>query len=225
MDNLLQLHSKVKKLEHVVDGATRSAAECENLSSLACSKLLEQEQTITSSLKLTTLTPKASVDNRKLHSPLSSKRMGMWGENISPIGRSNISVKEVQFLKDSALDKQRNPVDTLKPNTSGRNLRSVKGQLKDRNNVADSVSNLEAMSGIWKRVNSFLNMGNIESAYVEAILSNDDLTLVQLMDRTGPVLDRLSLEITNDVLTFVAASFADQRFLERAIPWLQQVIC
>ncbi|XP_042382989.1 TORTIFOLIA1-like protein 2 [Zingiber officinale] len=224
MDNLLQLHSKVKKLEHVVDGVTRSAVECENLSSLACSKLVKQEQTVTSSLKLTTLTPRASVDKHKLRSPLSSKSMGMWGENISPIGRSNISVKEAQFFKDSALDKQRNPIDTCKPNNSGRNLRSVKGHGKDRNNVTDSVSNLEAMSGIWKRVDSFLNMGNIESAYVEAILSNDDLTLVQLMDRTGPVLDRLSLETTNDVLTLVAANFADQRFLERTIPWLQQVV-
>ena len=57
---------------------------------------------------------------------------------------------------------------------------------------------------------------------MEAILSGDDLSLALLMDRTGPVLDKLSHETTNEVLSIMAANFVNRRYLEGAIPWLQQ---
>ncbi|XP_074590644.1 uncharacterized protein LOC141846503 [Curcuma longa] len=133
-------------------------------------------------------------------------------------------ISEVEILKDSEFSIQRNPIVNSQTNNSRINLGTLKGQGRDRKDATSSINTLEGVSGIWRRANNFLVVGNVESAHVEAVLSNDDVTLLQLMDRTGPILERLSLETTNDVLSFMAANFVDQRFLECTIPWLQQVV-
>ncbi|RZR77277.1 hypothetical protein BHM03_00002292 [Ensete ventricosum] len=124
--------------------------------------------------------------------------------------------------KDSTLGVPKNAIGDSINNNSGRGLRCVRSQEKDPKNASARLSNFKDVTGFWKQVKEFLSTGNVESAYVEAILSGDDLSLVQLMDRTGPVLDRLSCETTGEVLTIMATRFVDQRFLEFAIPWLQE---
>lgn len=67
-------------------------------------------------------------------------------------------------------------------------------------------------------------MGDLETAYVEALCSRDNLILFELMDRTGPVLERLSHETVGEILSTIASHLLGQRFLELIIPWLHQVI-
>ncbi|WOK92695.1 microtubule-associated protein TORTIFOLIA1-like [Canna indica] len=226
VDNLSKLQSKVNNLEHAVDKVTYSVAEFENHSSMACLKVLKKIQTVSSSPKLSTRTPRVSADdNYKQQSPLSSKSMDMWGDNLSSKSRSSTLVKEeIEVLKDSTIDVLINPLAKSTPNNLGKSLRSVRRQEPDAKEASARIRNMERVTGFWKGVKEFLNVGNMESAYVEAILSGNDLSLVQLMERTGPVLDRLTGETANDVLTFMAANFIDQRFLQCAIPWLQQVV-
>ncbi|CAD5168616.1 unnamed protein product [Musa acuminata subsp. malaccensis] len=224
MDNVSKLQSKVNDLEHAVDTITYSVVECENYSSMGCSKILKKVQPGSSSPKLSAVTPRPLVgDNYKQQSTLSSKSMEIWGDNLASFSRSSTSVKE-GVEKDSTLGVPKNPTGDSMNNNSGRSLRCVRSQEKDPKNASARLSNFKDVTGFWKQVKEFLSMGNVESAYVEAILSGDDLSLVQLMDRTGPVLDRLSCETTDEVLTIMATKFVDQRFLEFAIPWLQQVV-
>ncbi|CAA6672100.1 unnamed protein product [Spirodela intermedia] len=66
--------------------------------------------------------------------------------------------------------------------------------------------------------------GDLEAAYAEAIGSGDDLVLIELMDRTGAVLEAFSQETASGVLCALSVYMtADQRYLELAIPWLHQV--
>lgn len=222
MDNLSKLQSKVNSLEHAVDKVTKSVSECENSSDKASLKNLKKVQTVSSSPKHSALTPRLPVDDiYKQQSPSSSKSMEMLGDNLSTNCRSSTSFRDgLDVFKHSTLEAIRNPIAKCTPNNSARSPRSVRSQERDAN---ARISNLEGVTGFWKGVKEFLSVGNLESAYVEAMLSGDRLSLVQLMDRTGPILDRLSHETASEVLNVIAANFIDQRSLDSAVPWLQQV--
>ncbi|KAJ8486368.1 hypothetical protein OPV22_018853 [Ensete ventricosum] len=226
MDNISKVQSKVNILEQTLDKMTHSVAECENYSSMVCSKILKKVQTVSSSPKLSTAAPKPSVDsNYKDSSLLSSKSMETWRDNLSSKSRSRASViEEGEVLEDSSLDILQSPIPRGVQNNSGRSLGSLRNQERDAKDASARASNLEDVNGYWKRIKEFLSAGNLESAYVEAILSGEDLSLVLLMDRTGPVLDKLSHDTTNEVLAIMARNFVNQRYLEGAIPWLQQVV-
>jgi hypothetical protein len=71
-------------------------------------------------------------------------------------------------------------------------------------------------------VKDFLCEGDLESAYEEALCSIDELVLIELIDRTGPVLESLSSKTAGDVLSILASYFLEQRFTNSIIPWLQQ---
>ncbi|XP_009396702.2 TORTIFOLIA1-like protein 2 [Musa acuminata AAA Group] len=223
IDNVSKLQSKVNFLEQTLDKMTHSVAECENYSSMVCSKILKKVQTVSSSPKLT---PRPSVDNNYNDSSLlSSKSMEIWQDNLSSKSRSSTSViEEGEILEDSSLDILQSPIPRGVGNNSGRILISLRNQERDVKDASVGASNLKDVNGYLKRIKEFLSAGNLESAYVEAILSGDDRSLVLLMDRTGPVLDKLSHETTNEVLYIMATNFVNRRYLEGAIPWLQQVV-
>jgi hypothetical protein len=74
-----------------------------------------------------------------------------------------------------------------------------------------------------KQVNEFLSDGDVESAYIAVLCSGDDLSMIGLMDVTGPVLHKLSSETASEVLRVMSVQPMDRRFLEFAMPWIQQV--
>jgi len=43
------------------------------------------------------------------------------------------------------------------------------------------------------------------------------------MDRTGPVLEKLSCETANELLRVITGQFLNKKFFDFALPWLQQV--
>ncbi|KAM1281885.1 hypothetical protein ACFX2I_022433 [Malus domestica] len=87
---------------------------------------------------------------------------------------------------------------------------------KVRQNVVDSKNNL------WKQVKGFLCEGDLDSAYVEALCSGDEIVLVELLEGTGPVLECLLPKTARDVLSTLASYLLEQRFINIIIPWLQQ---
>ncbi|KAM1281884.1 hypothetical protein ACFX15_021980 [Malus domestica] len=88
---------------------------------------------------------------------------------------------------------------------------------KVRQNVVDSKNNL------WKQVKGFLCEGDLDSAYVEALCSGDEIVLVELLEGTGPVLECLLPKTARDVLSTLASYLLEQRFINIIIPWLQQI--
>lgn len=76
---------------------------------------------------------------------------------------------------------------------------------------------------VWRRVVEYLCAKDVDSAYVEVLRSGDDLLLIQLMKRTGPVLESLSQGAAIEILQTVTRLLLEHKFLGTIIPWLQQV--
>ncbi|KAG1364159.1 TORTIFOLIA1-like protein 2 [Cocos nucifera] len=235
LDNLSTLKFKVHNLEYAVDKISQGITRNENYSNLTSSRILKKNQSVSSSPRLSTCTPRPSTDcNYKQPSLLSMKNKEPWGENGSLKSRSRTSVKEgVELWRDPTVNIIRNPTAKGIQKNSGGNAYSSVSSLardaKDLHSVSASddsarQSNLEGMSGFWQRVKEFLSVGDVESAYVEALCSGDDLSLIELMDGTGPVLERLSCETASEVLSILTTHFLDQRFPDSTISWLQQVV-
>jgi hypothetical protein len=58
---------------------------------------------------------------------------------------------------------------------------------------------------------------------MEALNCGDYDELIDLMDRTGPVLEKLSCETANELLRVIVGQFLNKKFFDLALPWLQQV--
>ena len=67
-----------------------------------------------------------------------------------------------------------------------------------------------------------LCIGDVETAYAEVLCFVDNHGLIELMNRTGPVLERLSLETADEILCTLIPHLVDQKFMVSLIPWLQQ---
>eukprot|EP00250_Pteridium_aquilinum_P006727 c16584_g2_i1 orf=216-3068(+) len=76
---------------------------------------------------------------------------------------------------------------------------------------------------LWARAAEFLRSGDVDSAYVEVLCAGDELLLVRLMSRTGPVLEQLSSGTTQELLRTIVQLMVQQSFLDVIIPWVQQV--
>ncbi|KAJ3678393.1 hypothetical protein LUZ60_002196 [Juncus effusus] len=90
-----------------------------------------------------------------------------------------------------------------------------------------SFSNNEGsieLESLTKRVNGFLNEGDLESAFNAVLNYGDESRVLGLMEVTGPVLDDLSSETASGVLRVVSMNLTDRKILEFSLPWIQQVV-
>lgn len=232
VDSLSALQFQVHNLENAIEKMAQGTTPSENYPSIASSKLT-RNQSVSSSPRLSNCTPRPSVDiNYRQPSLLSARNREMWGENACSNSRSRISTKEdVELWKDSSVDVVRNPIVKGTKKSSGRSaIFSGSGQARDSKdllptsarNVSSKLSNLECKASFWKRIKEFLCKGDVESAYAEVLCSGDDRGLIELMNRTGPVLERLSLEMADEILCTLIPHLVDQKFMVSLIPWLQQ---
>ncbi|KAG0582542.1 hypothetical protein KC19_3G067800 [Ceratodon purpureus] len=76
---------------------------------------------------------------------------------------------------------------------------------------------------MWSRAMESVRSGDLDQAYGEIIGSNDELLLVRLMGRTGPVLDQLGAATVSQLMGSIKQFLQQQSFLDCVIPWLQQV--
>ncbi|KAJ7541735.1 hypothetical protein O6H91_10G073900 [Diphasiastrum complanatum] len=77
---------------------------------------------------------------------------------------------------------------------------------------------------LWSQVMEDLHLGDIDSAYEQVLCAGDELLLVRLMGKTGPVLDQLSGGTVSEVLHSVTLFVQQQSFLDCVLPWVQQVL-
>ncbi|XP_072962773.1 TORTIFOLIA1-like protein 2 isoform X3 [Typha angustifolia] len=234
MDNMSTLQLKVHNLEDAVDKVFQDATQSEHRSSMASSKVLKN-QSVNSSPRLPMYSPTPSVDaDCKRPLLLSMKNRYQWEDNSSCKSRLSTSIKE-------GIERQRVPTRNITMNSTAKGIKNNSeriphslgnGHARDsRWRLSDSASNdsariinLETPRVFTEKVRQLLDIGDLDSAYMEAFCSGDDLSIIKLMDRTGPVLERLSPEIANEVLGVLVTSFLDQRSPDSIIPWLQQVL-
>ncbi|XP_019425394.1 PREDICTED: microtubule-associated protein TORTIFOLIA1-like [Lupinus angustifolius] len=76
----------------------------------------------------------------------------------------------------------------------------------------------------WSNAMHALRVGDIDSAFAEVLSTADDLLLVKLMDRTGPVIDQLSSDIVCEILHAIGQFLLDQNLYDICLSWIQQLV-
>ena len=156
-----------------------------------------------------------------MHS-IDSHRHYLW--KIQTFGRK----KHLQLTCSGATDKlNRKPMGNGSQISSGR--WTLASQTTKNGSVCGAVSttwnrqnSLEFKTNLFKHVKSYLSEGDLNSAYAEALCTGDEILLIELIDRTGPVLESLSHKTASDVLSTLASYILEKRFINSIIPWLRQ---
>ncbi|XP_050216436.1 TORTIFOLIA1-like protein 2 [Mercurialis annua] len=227
MDNMSILRSKVSALEHEVDRTANTPMPGARHSDFAISKLTRQNQSV-SSPRVSTSTPRPSVDITNRQSTLfAAKNSDIWEEKTYAGSRSSILAKQgTEIRTNSTVKTIRNTIMKDMHKSTGKKEQNICCTRK----VDASVATVSRENGqvnknySWQRVKNFLSEGDLDSAYLEAIFCADELVLIELLDRTGPVLENLSSKTVGDVLSTLASYLLEQRFTNSIIPWLQQVV-
>jgi hypothetical protein len=139
-----------------------------------------------------------------------------------------MGVKEGEFLKSHTHDKTRKPGVVRSESALGRYVPSsartrasgVKGNFPV--SLTNSCEQPELQNAL-RASKEFDGNDDMASAYVEALNSGDCDYLIDVMDRTGPVLEKLSRETTSELLRVIAGQFLNKKMFDLALPWLQQV--
>lgn len=76
----------------------------------------------------------------------------------------------------------------------------------------------------WSNAMDALHVGDTDSAFAEVLSTGDDLLLVKLMDRSGPVLDQISNEVAVEVLHAIAQFLLEQDLYDISLSWVQQLV-
>lgn len=142
--------------------------------------------------------------------------------------RSGISVKHVSSLCRKRFLNVRKPSS---PKGSERQcyIQSVRSFITKVSSPASCLSydnsHVEHNSNsLWRHVKEYLCMGDFDSAFIEVLhCHNNHLSLLGLVDRTGPVLQRQSPWTSYSLLSVIASDFLDQQFIESILPWMYQV--
>ncbi|XWS51900.1 hypothetical protein CRYUN_Cryun11dG0021400 [Craigia yunnanensis] len=76
----------------------------------------------------------------------------------------------------------------------------------------------------WSNAMHALQVGDMDSAYTEVLSTGDDLMLIKLMDRSGPMVDQLSNEIANEALHAIVQFLLEQDLFDICLSWIQQLV-
>ncbi|XP_020222289.1 microtubule-associated protein TORTIFOLIA1 [Cajanus cajan] len=76
----------------------------------------------------------------------------------------------------------------------------------------------------WSNAMDALQVGDVDSAFAEVLSTGDDILLVKLMDRTGPVIDQLSSEVACEIVNAIGQFLLDQNMYDICLSWIQQLL-
>ncbi|KAH7316246.1 hypothetical protein KP509_21G085000 [Ceratopteris richardii] len=140
--------------------------------------------------------------------------------NSSSAMNKNRTVPEMSTMHAESLDKEKKMNEMIERPSNTSCCSS---------NVVQGVSNKVDQEGkraywkLWSRTMELVQSGNLECAYTEVLNSGDELMLVRLMNKTGPVLEKLSSNTANEMLQNVAILLRQHSFFDFSLPWVQQV--
>lgn len=75
----------------------------------------------------------------------------------------------------------------------------------------------------WYKALDALHADDVDMAFAIVLAAEDDVMLAELMERTGPVIYRLSSDIGAEVLEAVGRLVVDEKVFDICLPWLQEV--
>ncbi|RCV12928.1 hypothetical protein SETIT_2G306200v2 [Setaria italica] len=231
VENMTVLNLKVHNLENAVDKTVYTITQSESRYHLPGSKFFKN-QSVSSSPRLSTSTPRSSVDANYKPPPISHlKHEKKWMHDLPSKG-SNVCTKEgAEFPKDHVRSRFRKPETVSSESNLGRYVPSsarsqasmVKGALPVSFTSSCEQPEMQNALCASNQSGEFQGTGEIEPAYMEALNCGDYDDLIDLMDRTGPVLEKLSCETANELLRVITCQFLNKKFFDLALPWLQQL--
>ncbi|KEH27286.1 putative MT-associated protein TORTIFOLIA1/SPIRAL2 [Medicago truncatula] len=232
MDALSTIQSRMLGLENVVDRLSRESLKGGRHSFSENSKFVRQSQNVAS--------PRISVCTPKPSSESSTKQSGLF------LVKSSESLEKRSFSRSQPRIHAGDSVDMCKsykvktaPKVREDNLNSLgedrqstcSAQVRKNGSIFSSAAKTNARNGCpesntnyWKCVNRLVCEGDLNSAYMEALCSGDELILIELLNKTGPVIESLSGKTVNVLLSTLAPYLLEGKFFNTIIPWLQQVV-
>jgi hypothetical protein len=221
VENMSVLNSKVHNLENAVDKTVYTVTQSESCYQLPGSKVFKN-QSLSSSPRLSSLTPRSSADaNLKSPAIPRLKHEKKWAHDLPSRGTSTCAKEGPEFLKG---------------HTRNRVMKSGPGSLNERYIPCSVRNRASGIKGTFQvpftsscdqpasdQVGKFHGADGMEPAYAEALSYGDYDDLIDLMDRTGPVLDKLSCETASELLRVIAGQFLNTKLFDLALPWIQQV--
>ncbi|KAL6655039.1 hypothetical protein ACP70R_005865 [Stipagrostis hirtigluma subsp. patula] len=229
VENISVLNSKVHNLENAVDKTVYTITQSESRYHLPGSKLFKN-QIVSSSPRLSTSTPRSSVDANYKLPPVSHLKHEKRRMNDLPSKSSSICTKEgAEFLMDHARNRVRRPGTVSSESNSGRyvpsSARSRASGVKGMSFISSCEQpELQNAFCAANQSGEFQGADGLEPAYTDALSCGDCDDLIDLMDRTGPVLEKLSRETANELLRVIAGHFLNKKLFDVALPWLQQLV-
>lgn len=229
-ENMSVLNLKVHSLENAVDKTVYTITQSESRYHLPGSKHFKN-QSVSSLPRLSTSTPRSSMDVNYKPPPNSELKHEKWMRDLPSRG-SNMCCKEgADFRKDHVRSKVRKlgPVSLegnlgrCAPSSARSRASGVKGTYPVSFTSSCEQSGLRNALCTSNQPGEFQDTDGMEPAYMEALNCGDYDDLIDLMDRTGPVLEKLSCETTNELLRVIAEQFLNKKFFDLALPWLQQL--
>ncbi|XP_059283496.1 TORTIFOLIA1-like protein 2 isoform X1 [Lycium ferocissimum] len=222
VDNLSMIQINVSSLEGVVDRLAKELSHGGRFPDPATTKFMKRGPAVASP-RLSTYTPRPSVDMPHRKSPLlPTKDVEVRGDRTLVKSRSG-------SFRNQNLDMWIDPAAkqggySVGKGTHGGQLRRNKDVFGRISTTNDKQNHLDAKNNLWRIVKGHLLGGDVDSAYVEALYSGDELVLFELIDTTGPVLENLSQKTASDLLATLSSYFFEQTYVNIIIPWLQQVV-
>lgn len=230
VDNLSMIQIKVSGLEGMVDRIAKELSHGGKYPDPVTTKFMKRSPAVASP-RHSTYTPRPSVDIPHRKSRLvPPKDVEVQGDRTLVNSRSSsFRNQNLDMWIDPAAKQGGYPVGKSIHHNSGQGTHG--GQLRRNKDVFGRISttndkqnHLDAENNLWRVVKGHLLGGDVDSAYVEALYSGDELVLFELIDTTGPVLENLSQKTARDLLATLASYFFEQTYLNSIIPWLQQVV-
>lgn len=230
MDTLSTIQSRMVGLENVIDRLSQESLKGGRHSFSENSKFARQSQNVAS--------PRISVCTPKPSSETSTKQSGLFSTSAESLEKKSFSrsqpkihardsvdkwesykVRTAQkFTKDiiNSLGEDRQSMSSAQVSKNGSSVFSSAARTNSRNVCPESNANY------WKCVNRLVCEGDLNSAYMEALCSGDKLILVELLNKTGPVIESLSVKTVNVLLSTLAPYLLQGKFFNTIILWLQQ---
>lgn len=229
-DTLSAMQFRVASLEHLLDRPTQDAIHGERYSFSDSSKFVRQSQNVASPW-FSVCTPRPSVDINNRKPSLFVKNSQSWEEKAF-VGSQlrNPAGNNVDMWTNSKVKIARNFTEKDIQNSSGQDKQNMGFvQMRKNDNASFSANRANVRNGCsesnisWKHVKGLLHEGELESAYIEALCYGDEVVLIELLKKTGPVLESLSPKTSDDLLSILASCLVEGRYFNTIITWVQQV--
>ncbi|KAE9599565.1 putative MT-associated protein TORTIFOLIA1/SPIRAL2 [Lupinus albus] len=235
MDALSTIQSRIVSLENVLNIFTEEPILGGRNSFSENSKFVRQSQNVASP-RFSICTPRPSLDTDNKQTGYLPVKSSETFENktysrIQPMNSARVSVDMWKSCKVTTNAKFFKEQDNL--NSSGKNTRSMgSAQMRKNDGNFSSATSANGINGCsyesntnyWNRVKRLVCEGDLNTAYMEALRCRDERILVELLNKTGPVIESLSVKTVNVLFNTLASYLLEGRFFDTIIPWLQQVV-